>query len=224
MRIGIIAEGRADIAVITNVIKGLTGLDSSNLQHLRPTDEYDETDLQARGDVRQSTWSLVKAECEEKIAIKKFLSIEGNKYVAIHMDSAEAQDYDVKIPPRDENFCLTLRTSIKAKMRQWIGEEFNEEILYAIAVEEIDAWLLTIHRPKKDSSLSPNPKKALGRILSKKGENSTSNFPNYFRLSEDFARPRRLKELKCFDYNCSLMLFANEISDIWKKESQSINN
>ena len=45
MRVGIIAEGRADLAVILNILKGRLGVDRSQVQPLRPEYDQDETDL-----------------------------------------------------------------------------------------------------------------------------------------------------------------------------------
>ena len=45
MRLGIIAEGKADIAVIKAVLKALKGIDGSDVVQLRPSEQFDETDL-----------------------------------------------------------------------------------------------------------------------------------------------------------------------------------
>ncbi|KEJ86512.1 hypothetical protein HMPREF1002_00710 [Porphyromonas sp. 31_2] len=45
MRLGIIAEGNADVAVIKAVLKALKGIDGSDVVQLRPREQYDETDL-----------------------------------------------------------------------------------------------------------------------------------------------------------------------------------
>lgn len=44
MRIGIIAEGHADIAVIKAVVKAITGIDGSDMYAIRPKEILDETD------------------------------------------------------------------------------------------------------------------------------------------------------------------------------------
>ena len=45
MRLGIIAEGKADIAVIKAVLKAAKGIDGSDIVQLRPSEQFDETDL-----------------------------------------------------------------------------------------------------------------------------------------------------------------------------------
>ena len=56
MRIGIIAEGRADIAVIKAVVKAITGIDGSDMYAIRPKEILDETDGE---ELKFSNWELV---------------------------------------------------------------------------------------------------------------------------------------------------------------------
>lgn len=222
MRIGIIAEGKGDLAVIENVIKGITGFDSSNFFHLRPSDDLDETDL-GRGDPTRSTWSLVKKECVEKKAIERFLKLEDNKYIVIHLDTDRAQDYEIEIPERNDIFCENLREKVIIKIKEWLGNEYLEKMLFAIAIEEIDAWLLTIHGNLKDTSLSPNPKKALSFSLAKKRVDTTSNYYNFLSLSKPFSKDKEVKKGKFLELNCSLRLFHEEVQKMWAKENLLIN-
>src|SRR5690606_41608296 len=106
MRIGIIAEGSADLSVIENILKGVTSLDRSSFQPLRPSDKYDETDLNAT-DRRQSTWSLVKRDCVDGEVIEEFFKLEEAEYIVIHLDSDQAQEYKVLIPHSTTTFFST---------------------------------------------------------------------------------------------------------------------
>lgn len=60
MRLGIIAEGNADVAVIKAVLKALKGIDGSDVVQLRPREQYDETDL---NELSFSNWNLVLQSC-----------------------------------------------------------------------------------------------------------------------------------------------------------------
>ena len=73
MRIGIIAEGRGDLAVITHVLKGCLGLDQEHVQYLRPEYALDETDLHSQREEQYSNWETVKKECVEYSRIEEFL-------------------------------------------------------------------------------------------------------------------------------------------------------
>ena len=46
MRIGIIAEGHADIAVVKAAVKAITGIDGSDMYAIRPKEVLDETDAE----------------------------------------------------------------------------------------------------------------------------------------------------------------------------------
>lgn len=70
MRLGIIAEGRADIAVIKAVLKALKGIDSSDVVQLRPSEQFDETDL---SEMNFSNWNLVLKSCEDNSLLQSFL-------------------------------------------------------------------------------------------------------------------------------------------------------
>jgi len=218
MKIGIISEGKGDLGVIDNILKGITNLDTSNFKHIRPSDDLDETDL-ALGDKTRSTWSLVKEECISGDAISSFFKLENSKYVVIHIDTDRAQDFEVNIPTRDENFCEVVRERVIEKINSWLDGRFPDCVFYAVAIEEIEAWLLTIYKPKKESSLQPNPKKALEFVLGKKGIDTTSSYNNYRQLSKPFLKEKEILVGKFLDYNCSLRLFYEEIKAMWAIEN-----
>ncbi|MCS2958132.1 hypothetical protein NXX53_15510 [Bacteroides salyersiae] len=70
MRLGIIAEGKADIAVIKAVLKALKGIDGSDVVQLRPSEQFDETDL---NEMNFSNWNLVLKSCEDISLLQSFL-------------------------------------------------------------------------------------------------------------------------------------------------------
>ncbi|MDJ1472719.1 hypothetical protein QNI19_03075 [Cytophagaceae bacterium DM2B3-1] len=212
MRIGVISEGHADRAVITNILIGLLGIDESDIEPLRPIYALDETDKALRADPRTfGSWSSVKEECEKRELIDGFLAIEGQDFIVIHIDTAEASEYGITRPDkRENNYCEELRALIIAQINTWLEIDISNHILYAIAVEEIDAWILTIYE-KTDSTKTAKPKERLGRVLSKSGKNSTSNYENYFSISKPLSKPKDIKKGKYLTYNCSLNAFFEEI-------------
>ena len=218
MRIGIISEGKGDLGVIDNILKGITNLDTSNFVHIRPSDDFDETDLGLE-DRSRSTWSLVRKECIEGDAITDFLNLENSKYVVIHIDTDKAQEFEVIIPTRDKNFCETLRERVVEKIKEWLDGRFTGKIFYAIAIEEIEAWLITIFKKTTDSSVSPNPKKGLEFILNKSSMNTSSTYQNYKFLSKPFSKTKEIQVGKFLEMNCSLRLFYEEVQKIWTAEN-----
>src|SRR5579872_1885132 len=126
MRIGIISEGHTDRAVIINLIIGLTGLDSSDIEPIRPIYLKDETDKAASNPLAFSNWFIVKEECETRQLIDGFLQIEGQEFVIIHIDTAEAELYGITRPDKkSDTYCRDLYLLVREKIASWLGEENN---------------------------------------------------------------------------------------------------
>ena len=212
MKIGVICEGHTDRAVIKNILKGLKGIDSSQIVPLRPYYSLDETDLSNIPEGSFSNWSLVKAECENSIKIERFLSIEGHDFVIIHIDADRSDEYGVPKPVKDSEYSDKMRGSIITKMNEWLGNKFEDQILYAVAIEETEAWILTIYN-KKDSTQSADPKTKLKRLLSKKGINYEHNHTGFNRISGKFSKKKSFRKEKFRDYNKSLDDFCIEIEE-----------
>lgn len=226
MRIGIIAEGRGDQAVITNILRGWLGIDSEFITDLRPEAQRDETDLHAMSEGQFSNWELVKEECTHGTLLEDFLNnfIDEEKLVIIHIDTAEAElpGYGVSRPPRsDRNYATELHKRVVAKLDEWLAGRGRGRIRYAIAIEETEAWTLTLYL-KKETSAQPNPKNALEWELNRTSRHSEAERKRLLRLkdtdskkfhaelSRDFRKRRTLKE--CATRNHSLRLFLEALS------------
>lgn len=220
MRVGIIAEGADDIAVLRNILKGKLGLDGSDSIALRPELYEDETDLAARGHREQSpdefsNFALVFAECRSRTKIEDFLDspLNEERFVIIHIDTAEAhkdEGYGFSLPDRKAaDYFERMREAVIGKMEKLLGHELAKGVRYAIAIEETEAWLLTIHdeESKKDTGTYFDPKARLSRALGKasKGRNQSDARA----LSVAF---RALKKLEaCAKRNRSLRLFIDSL-------------
>ncbi|RLJ72510.1 hypothetical protein [Pedobacter alluvionis] len=212
MRIGVISEGHADRAVILNIIKGVTGLDDSDIKAILPIRALDETD-KARLKAKEEFggWSSVKNECEKRTLIDEFLSIEGQDFVVIHLDTAECHEYGVQRPNKKENgYSKKVIELVIDQVNSWLGAISKNSFLYAIAVEETDAWILPIFE-SKDSSTIYKAKEKLATVLAKKDLNSKSDYNNFLILSKPFLNSRAVKRGKFLDYNYSLKAFVDEV-------------
>lgn len=69
MKIGIIAEGWADVEIIRAILGRLAGLDRSDMISIRPEEQKDETDLNAKN---FSNWYLVLEECKREETLIRF--------------------------------------------------------------------------------------------------------------------------------------------------------
>jgi len=223
MRVGIIAEGRADLAVIANILRGKLQIDLEDVQFLRPEYSLDETDLHDQGQEKLSNWELVKRECVERTRIDEFLSspIDEERLLVIHIDTAEAEleGYGVARPRRDgdQDYVVELRTRVIEVIRRWMGGEVPGPTRFAIAVEETDAWVLTVFWTK-DTATRPDPKKDLLAHLNKPNTYRPRDrkrlfqlkaYPRYDELTQLFRRARKLEE--CAGRNRSLRLFVDSL-------------
>ena len=225
MKAGIIAEGRGDHGVITNILKGVLGIDRSEIQYLVPELDYDETDMAVMRPEQFSSWTVVREKCLSKCEIEKFLEtpIDDKRFLVIHLDTAERFEthYDVLSPPKIENgdYVASVRQAVKEKIQEWLDSSHIDRIAFAIAVEETDAWVLTIYEDMQETGHRTNPKekmrRTVNRILNDKQRRSLSHmkaFQEYSFLSEGF---RKMKNLKVFRLrNKSLDLFCEDLESL----------
>lgn len=218
MRIGIIAEGFADANVIKAIVKKLLGYDGADMRVLRPEEAFDETDLRA---LYFSNWQLVLESCKDADFLGAFFdSLEGDAMLIVHVDTAERgqEGYDVNEPQRTKGvdfsaYTEQLRQNVVEKVRALIAEPYREKIVYAIAVEETDAWLIPLFENKAgDTASHVRAKETLSKLISMDKKrvayvDTERKSLNYVKLGSELA-----KELKnCRKRNKSLDLFCIEL-------------
>lgn len=173
MRVGIVAEGRADIAVLRNILHGALGLDKLDTKALRPELFEDETDRAARhtGHGRAtreeafSNWEIVIEECRRRDRIASWLDspVDEDRLVIVQLDTAECElpHYDVVRPDRSApDYPTGLRARVEARLTALLGDELAPRVRYAIAIEETDAWVLA-GLGVEGAELLRDPKRAL---------------------------------------------------------------
>lgn len=217
MTIGIIAEGTEDQAVIKNIVRGIAKkleLDIDT-KSIRPDLKLDETD---KHNNQQTIGTIqgIKNACEgvhgEREDFERFFFLEDSTFIAIQLDTAEIenQNFDFTRPVKENNpnYCSELRNKVVELINTWLENNYHEQILYAITIEELEAWCLTIFQ-KADTSLSANPKNQLLRILKKRnikidGNNKARSFED--KVTKDFRKFKKLEE--CMKQNQSLEFFV----------------
>ncbi|MFE8605013.1 hypothetical protein [Archangium violaceum] len=221
MRIGIIAEGRGDLAVISNILRGQLGIDFEDIQFLRPQYALDETDLHAMSEDQFSNWGLVKQECRTGSLLEEFLNspIDEERMVVIHIDTAEAElpGYDVTRPSGSTgDSAIELHRRVAAKLDEWLSRRKSGQFHYAIAIEETEAWILTLHQ-KKETSTARDPKKALKKVLGQRHSDKERKqlsqmraYEHHDKLSRDFRKRSTLED--CATRNHSLRLFLESLA------------
>jgi len=160
MRVGIIAEGPGDQAVISNILCGVFGIDSESIQLIRPSDGQDQTDLHHKKPDQFGNCELVKQDCLERTKIRDFFESpinEGERLLVIHVDTAEIGRADAVLtsarpakPPRPA-------PAPKKKKGQKITPAIEEstptvppyvDTLREAIIAEIDGWLEGEFKPQ----------------------------------------------------------------------------
>ncbi|MEI6854301.1 MAG: hypothetical protein WCL06_15745 [Bacteroidota bacterium] len=226
MRVAIFAEGRSDQAVLTNILKGKLNIDKSEIRYELPAYEYDQTDLAVMPEEQFSNWTVVKQTCEEKTRISKFLGdFDDGRFVIIQIDTAERhlENYNVTVPNKTgvtrAEYCSLLRPNIIAKINEWLDNSFTDKIAYAVGIEEIEAWVMTIYtNNNQDTSHNNDPKASLFRLLNRnftgkqrKILTEVDTFKKFETLSSPFRKPKNLIAFSI--KNGSLQLFLDSLEN-----------
>lgn len=215
MKVGLVAEGPCDIAVLCQVLKGALGLERKDMLVIRPELSEDETDrgrYQAPRPERFSNWLHVMQECRDRTRIEEFLVniLDDDRFVIIQIDTAEAGQpgYEVHRPDRkDPAYVQALRAAVSKHLASLLGPALSERTRFAVAVEEIDAWLLTLYEPEvTDTGQFLDAKGRLALVLQKRlGKKLTADPRLYEILSKDLGKPKKLRD--CATRNASLAAF-----------------
>lgn len=221
MRIGVIAEGHADIAVIKAILKTLINIDGSDIYPIRPKEQYDETDL---NELNFSNWNLVLKSCNDNNLLQSFFDIIAEEAVLIiQIDTAERGEkgYDIPTPLRSKNtdwkqYSEIVRTAVKNKIASILPTKYHEKVIYAIAIEETDAWLIPLFDNSviEDTAQYANPKERLHKIIGKidkkkKYINTHKKDLDYIIIGKDFRKGLE----KCRKSNKSLDTFCSEVEN-----------
>src|SRR5689334_6915002 len=93
MRVGVVAEGPADIAVIRSIVKATLGLDAADVDQLRPELQTDESSLGAPGKSPFGGCEVVKEECVKQSIITTYLTsgLQDTRLVVVQIDTAECE-------------------------------------------------------------------------------------------------------------------------------------
>ncbi|OQY56523.1 MAG: hypothetical protein DRR08_04975 [Candidatus Parabeggiatoa sp. nov. 2] len=199
MRIGIIAEGTTDQAVLENILKGL-GYDESDIIPIRPDLSMDETDKQFYNVDTFGGWEYVKKDCIERTKLDEFFTIADNQSIIIQVDTLEINQTQslIQKPQKQNNptyaqelkaYAQTLRQSVIDIINEWLQNHYQGKLFYAICIEEMESWILTIYT-KKETQTSANPKETLKYVL--KGKLSVGDKRCYKDISKPFIKRKKL--------------------------------
>lgn len=219
MRIGVIAEGFADVTIIKAILKKIAGIDGSEVRMIRPQEQLDETDL---NELNFSSWQLVFDSCKDENILSAFFDeIESEALLIVHVDTAERglKGYDISDPQRSgavdfAAYSEQVRIQVAQKLEELLPSRFRQHIAYAIAVEETDAWLIPLfENSSTDSASHVRAKETLSKLIGK-DKKRQKEYVDTSKKSLDYKRLGKLlvKNLsKCRERSKSLDLFCMDV-------------
>lgn len=171
--VGIISEGAEDFGILKNIFRAF-GFDGSEIIAIRPALSKDATDR--HNDTQTiGTFQGVKNACiganEKHPDFEKFFIQTSAKYIVVQIDTAEIDRHDFPfIRPSKENnpnYSSELRTSAIELINNWLSNNYSEQLFYAVSIEELEAWCLTLFETG-DTTYSVNVKSKLNSHLQRK--------------------------------------------------------
>lgn len=210
----LIAEGKTDLYVIENILVGLLGEDNIDVIDLSPL-------RKAKANENFSNWEKVLEYCTQPEFAQAFQT-EGFVIIQIDTDVSEQKGFDVfkyrgnteKELSVNDLIDKVKEKIITEKITTEIYEQYKDRIIFAIAVDAIECWLLPLYFEKEsDKSQILNCLDRLNRGLAKqdlKRINANKEPAKYYNeLSTPYTKAKILQN--CYAVNPSLYFFIEEL-------------
>lgn len=227
LKVGLIAEGKSDLAVLYNILECVLGIERSQIKPIAPDLYADETYINKTEIEKNafSNWTIVKQHCKDKEEIDRFFNenpLGQDLILIIQIDTEERnlKGYEVAEPAKSKTkkYSEILRENVIQKIEEWLEIPYDN-ILYAITIEETEAWLLALHPDRKNDTADYNDVKAklfseLNKRLKKKEKNILKQkdaFVKYDTLSKSLGKQKVLKTART--KNRSLDLFCASLEE-----------
>jgi len=214
--IGILSEGRTDQVVIERVLQGFFGRDDRlEVNPIFPPE------VPPVGEPEEGGWTVLKHHLMQG-RHRQALSL--NDYLVIHIDTDVCEDVGFEVPRRDPasesaRSPEELREAVIDRLREWMGRDFCQtygtRLLFAIAVDGIECWLLPLleDKPAKRSKTT-GCRDAADAALSRAGRPSLGATDRVRRYMEEASPYLKRKTLmKKGQFNPSLGSFLRELEE-----------
>lgn len=185
---GLICEGETDQTLLKNIIAGWTGNKNLLFPPLQPKPD------EAGG------WTKVFKYCESSDFEGAFSSC---NFIVIQIDtdfmSGDSVGKEYRIDLKDLDIKQTVE-AFREKIIELIGQDFYEEyadrIIFAIAVNEIECWLLPAYFSSKKAEKHVNCIDTLNTVLQKKeGFYIKAKEKNYYeKLARNFRKKKDIEK------------------------------
>ena len=188
LKFGLISEGVTDNAVLENILIGYFNEDISGyINHLQPPPSA------------SGGWSRVLKYCSSSDFKNDFTD---NDFMVIQIDTDKSFDAPFDISHEENGVKLSIEQlieKIKERFRRLFEEafdtnfitEFNNRILFAIAIHSTECWLLPLYY--KNNAEKAEIKNCYEQ-LNKKIKGLQKTLKIYDTISADFCSPKKLKK------------------------------
>lgn len=208
---GLIAEGPTDHAVLENILVGHFNDPGLTVRPLQPL--LDSTDAAQR----QGGWTQVLAYCQSSLFQSAF---DQNDYLVVQLDTDRLNEkpfeLDLKLPPETlvDQVVEKIEGLMVASFEDGFLESYRDRILFAVAVDELECWLLPLFYEDKNASATNNCLHKLNTQLAKQKQTAINpqakNPKHYDQLSRPFCRLKSLRAAS--SKNPSFQIFMANLS------------
>lgn len=210
----LVTEGLTDQIVIENILFGFFDDPDMSVNILQPL--RDETDRNRT--ISPGNWHQVLEYC----ASERFKgAFQFNDYVIVQIDTDVAADYGVSERGEEGNELSVedVIERVKATLIERIGQGFYEtysrRILFAVAVQSIECWLLPLLFSDNKRGKTANCLGTLNQGLTRKKSFSidpNNKRPEYYEtISGDYTKHKKL--MAVYGFNPSLKAFVNDLEE-----------
>jgi hypothetical protein len=211
---GVIAEGPTDQVVIENILLGYfeEQEDEPVIVPIQPPRPLSET---------PAGWGHVFKSLERKDYEG---ALQYNDFLVIQIDTDVQEEPGFDVPKREGGQELSVPERVRRvieKIKSYINAAFYEankqRILFAVAVETIECWLLPLHYSGKKAAKTTGCLEAANQALRKADENALSaREKKFMRAYEKASRGYRKHKtlMKYRNSNPSLPLFIDQLDDL----------
>lgn len=211
LKFAIIAEGPTDQTVIENILLGYFEDQDSEpaINFVQPPRPLSET---------PAGWGHVFKSLERRDYEG---ALQYNDYLVIHIDTDVQEEPGFDVPRRDEGKELAVSERVKrviVRLKQDIEDDFNTanaaRILFAIAVDTIECWLLPLLYADQKATKITGCLESANRALRKANHNALSAGDNKFIQAYETASSSYRKRKTLVEHrtrNPSLELFVEQL-------------
>ncbi len=216
LKFGIIAEGVNDQTVIENILLGYF-VDEPVIVPIQPADPL------IPGGWGNVFASLKRGDCEK--------ALQFNDFVIVHIDADKQDEPGYDVPRQERGVVLSLKERVDRivkRLKSEIEVTFlaanSHRILFAIAVDTIECWLLPLlTEDKKKAAKTTGCEKAANHELETQNRNKLSAGGKTFRdsyedASKEFRKRKRLLQVR--NRNESLELFICQLDKVQEQTSE----